>query len=413
MNKVGIETDRITEPEHGSLKSEEMDYKDMIGHLRGEQDFNGPILKRKCTNVKFLLFFIFCNSCLIACTVYTFLNGDPARLTKGYDIRARVCGEGNLQSKRFMLFPNQNTQDWSLCVEACPYYYYQNYYCIYDKDQPNIYYPEWGCWDAYATTPLGFYCLPTAAEPRKAVLNFLGDSMQVLKRTSGDLLLAWDFIVIGALFSIILGFMFLFLFKKAKVIKWIVIISINFVGMLIAFFVFLMVYAGKKSKEHFCGNYGPAVPEYCDHSSENFYVGVAYAVSILGAMYIYRVIGKYKDFGVGIQMIELTCKPLHVIRELLIFPFIQIFIGMGILLQIAMLMLWTMSSTSVQQVYSEDIPGGLGSRLGYSEIERYILIYNVLMALWWINFVVDLGDYVLAGGVCTWYFSRQKSVLYV
>lgn len=413
MNKVGIETDRITEPENTIVKIDDVDYKDIIGHMRGDQDFNGPLTTRKCTNTFFLIFFILCNCGLIACTVYIFLKGNPKSLTKGYDLRGNVCGLNELSSKRFMLFPNQTTLDWSLCVEACPYYYYKNYYCLYDGNNTEKYYPEWGCWDAYSTTAIGFYCVPTSKEPRKEVLSFLAESMQVLKQSSGDLLLVWDLILIGSIFSTLTGFFLLFLFRKAKVIKWIVIGSIGFLAVVMAFFVFLLVYASQRSFDLICGNYGPAMPEYCDHSSEYFYIGISYAVGVLGAIYIYKVIGKYKDFGIGIEMIELTCKPLHVIRELLLFPFIQIFIGTAVLLLLLMLVLWTMSSASVQEIQSENIPGGKAYIIAFTVLEKYILIFNTLMALWWINFVVDLGDFVLAGGVATWYFSRQKDVLYV
>ena len=112
-------------------------------------------------------------------------------------------------------------------------------------------------------------------------------------------------------------------------------------------------------------------------------------------------------------MIELTCKPLHAIRELLLFPFIQIIVGLGFLLLLAMLLLWTMSSSRINKVLSQNVPGGVAYKIEYTALEKYILVYNVFMAFWWINFLVDLGSFVLAGAVSTWYFSRQKSNLYV
>jgi hypothetical protein len=237
--------------------------------------------------------------------------------------------------------------------------------------------------------------------------------MQILKRSSGDLLLAWDLILVGSLLSTVLGFSYLFLFRKANVIKWVIICSIFAVGLLLSFLVYLLIQAADRSYNQICGNYGPAVPKYCDNSAQQFFIGWAYAVGILGGFYIYRVIGKYKEFSVGIQMIELTCKPLHVIKELLVFPFIQIFIGSGVLTLLTMLLLWTMSTGNIQKIMSPNIPGGQGFKIQYTALQDYILVYNALMAIWWMSFLADLGDVVLAGGVATWYFSRQKSVLYV
>jgi Plasma-membrane choline transporter len=413
MIKIDSQTYRATEADHDTWKPEVIDYKDEVGHMRGDEDFNGPTEKRKCTNVSYFILFIICNCGLIASTVYIFLNGDPNKLTKGYDLRAHICGINELKNKKFMLYPNPNTLDWSLCVEACPYYYYQNYYCIYDSQNPNLYYPEWGCWDAYTTTAYGFYCIPTQESSRKQVLNYLGGTMQILKRSSGDLLLAWDTIVTGVVLSTVLGFCYLFLFRKAKVIKWVIIATIYLVAILEGFLVFLLVKAGLRSKNQLCGDYGPSVPSYCDNSTEWFYYGCAYVVGFLGLLYIVRVVGKYKDFGLGISMIELTCKPLHVIKELMIFPFIQIGIGLGFLLLLSMLLLWTMGTSNKVKIRSVDIPGGQGYKLEYSTLGALIIVYNALMAMWWGNFLVDFGDFVLAGGVSTWYFSRQKSVLYV
>lgn len=411
--RIRVDTDGITEPDPELQRNSELDYKDQVGHMHGDQDFNGPIDSRKCTNVAYLILFIIGNCGLIALSIYIFLNGDPSRLSKGYDIRGHVCGQGSLSNKRFMYFPNETTTDWSLCIEACPYYYYESYYCIYSKDDSTKYYPEWGCYDAYETTAYGFYCIPTSKNSRKRVLGFLNQSMQVIKRSSGDLVLAWDLVIIGCLVSVVLGFTYLFLFKKARIIRWVIIASIGLVAGLFVFLVYLLMHASFKSIDQLCGDYGPAHPEYCERTGQRLYQGCGIAVSVIGALYMYRIVSKYKDFQIGIQMIELTCKPLHVIKELLFFPFIQITVGSGFLILLVLLLLWTMSPANTQKVENDGIPGGVAYKIEYTALETYILVYNVLMAIWWINFLVDIGCYVLAGGVATWYYSRQKSNLYV
>lgn len=413
MIRSKSDTDRKTEPDPDQFKPPDLDYNDLVGHLRGDQDFNGPIQKRKCTNLSFLICFIIGNCILIGLTCYIFLNGDPGRLSKGYDLRAHICGVSNLNSKPFMYFPNKTTTDWSLCIEACPYYYYSNYYCIYDNKNSTKYFIEWGCWDAYETTAYGFYCIPTEKSARKKVLNFLQQPMQVIKTASGDLLLAWDFIVVGSLASLVLAFCFLFVFRKANVIKWVVVFSIGLFVVLLGFFVYLLNLAGEKSVSLLCDDYGPAKPEYCSKSVQTFYFACSIVLAVVGSWYLYKIGVKYKDFQVGIQMIEITCKPLHVIKELVFFPFIQILIGMGFVILLALLLLWTMSASTVSEVRSSSIPGGVAYKIEYTAFEQYILVYNVLMSFWWINFLIDLGSFVLAGGVSTWYFSRQKSNLYV
>jgi hypothetical protein len=130
-------------------------------------------------------------------------------------------------------------------------------------------------------------------------------------------------------------------------------------------------------------------------------------------IYLYEIIKKYESFNIGIQMIGLTSRPLSVMKELALFPIVQIFVGSGILLLLALLIGWNMSTYSKVQVESEYVPGNKSFVLEYTALEKWMLGYNAFMSIWWCIFLVDLGKFVMSGGVSTWYFSRQKSVLYV
>ena len=195
--------DVLTSARTKELDKEE-DYEDMHGHLHGDRDFSGPVSKRKCTNVLFLIIFIILNSGLTGISIYILIIGNPDILGKGNDLRGHSCGVGALGNKRFMYFPNSTDTDWSLCIDACPYYYYENYYCIYDKDNTDVYYPEWGCFDAYETTVFGFYCVPAHAD-RKIVMKYLDELTRVAQIAVGDLYRIWDVISLSYLFSMAVG----------------------------------------------------------------------------------------------------------------------------------------------------------------------------------------------------------------
>ena len=72
------DSDRTT-PSHNL----DIDYEDAIGHLHGDSEFSGPVSKRSCTDVLFLIIFIISNLCLIGISTYIILKGDPSRLSKG------------------------------------------------------------------------------------------------------------------------------------------------------------------------------------------------------------------------------------------------------------------------------------------------------------------------------------------
>ena len=390
----------------------EVVYEDIVGHLHGDSEFTGPVSQRKCTNSVFLIIFLLFNAGLIGITVYILLQGNPSTLTKGNDIRGSVCGTGSLSAKRFMFFPNSTNTDWSLCIEECPYYYYKNYYCIYDRYNPNLYYPEWGCFDAYETTTYGFYCIP-AQTGREIVSNYLANTMIIIKVASGDIFLAWDPMLIGYTFSLFVGLLYLFLMRIGKIAKIITIASVYALGILGGWLVYLLYEAGQRSLKQSCGSYGPVNPNYCDTSTYYFYLILSVLIGVFLLVYIVRILKKYPTFQIGINMIELTSKPLRVMKELAIFPIIQIVIGSGVLLLLALLIGWNLSTVTKKKIFSSYVPGGQAFVLEYTELEKYMLAYNAFMSIWWCNFLVDLGKFVMSGGVSTWYFSRQKSVLYV
>jgi hypothetical protein len=390
----------------------ELDYEDEIGHLHGDSEFSGPVSKRRCTDVSFLIIFIIANLGLIGISAYIIMKGDPSRLSKGFDIRGNVCGIDELKDKRFMFFPNSSNTDWSLCVEACPYYYFENYYCLYDRDDDKVYYPQWGCFDAYQTTAYGFFCVP-GGHGRNKIMKYLNQPMQVIKRASGDVFTAWDSILIGYSLSMTIGLVYLFLLRIAVVAKTLVIITVALIFGSIGALSFLLFEAGKRALEQDCGDYGPVDPNYCNKNGYHFYNAMAISASILFSIYLIRVLKKYPNFRIGYQMIELTSKPLKVMKELALFPIIQILVGNGILLMLVIIIGWNMSTSTKTKVVSEYIPGGKSYVLKFTALENYMLAYNIFMSIWWCSFIVDLGKFVMSGGVSTWYFSRQKSVLYV
>lgn len=62
----------------------------------------------------YLIIFIVANAAFIGTAVFVVFEGDPNRLTKGYDFRAEICGVDGLKDWRFMYWPDVNNLDMSL-----------------------------------------------------------------------------------------------------------------------------------------------------------------------------------------------------------------------------------------------------------------------------------------------------------
>lgn len=79
---------------------------------------------------------------------------------------------------------------------------------MYEEDHETML-RDWPCWDTYLTKAYGFYCLPADKEARDDVLEYLDAPMMFLKRSAGDLILAWDCILAGVLISISIGMIYM------------------------------------------------------------------------------------------------------------------------------------------------------------------------------------------------------------
>ena len=180
-------------------------------YLRGDAEFAGPVRKRKCTDILFLLLFLLLN-CGLVYLGYTVINeGSPIRLSRGYDFRAAVCGQGGLSAIPYMYWPDPLTLDFSLCVDSCPQYYIRDYFCVYENDHVTLL-SDW-CWDTVESTTYGFYCIPIFDEDRRSVISYLFDPLQTFKRYVGDLILSWDAMLVAIVTSVCCSFLYLMFFR--------------------------------------------------------------------------------------------------------------------------------------------------------------------------------------------------------
>mmetsp|Transcript_76701 Transcript_76701/g.206715 ORF Transcript_76701/g.206715 Transcript_76701/m.206715 type:complete len:121 (+) Transcript_76701:20-382(+) len=84
--------------------------------------------ERGCTDILFLIFYIIFWALMIFVGVIGFVNGDPNRLTNGYDFNGNTCGQGSQSDKSYVYYPNPfgNSTDlpdltWAICVKQCPF----------------------------------------------------------------------------------------------------------------------------------------------------------------------------------------------------------------------------------------------------------------------------------------------------
>ncbi|KRX08307.1 hypothetical protein PPERSA_01768 [Pseudocohnilembus persalinus] len=108
------------ESENGSQKNniQENEPLELNPQLR-----DGPIVKRQCTNLSWLIFFIFSTCIMIAIATVSSVFGHPDRLTQPYDPSGRACGVDNGVEDApyiYMAVPYEGYFHRSVCVRECP-----------------------------------------------------------------------------------------------------------------------------------------------------------------------------------------------------------------------------------------------------------------------------------------------------
>ena len=73
---------------------------------------------------------------------------------------------------------------------------------------------------------------------------------------------------------------------------------------------------------------------------------------------------------------------------------------------------YTMSIGKIEEIKDDDIPGGEAKQLVFTEEEKYLLAFNMLMFLWWLTFLITLAEFIFSFAVSIWYFCREKSNIY-
>lgn len=90
----------------------------------------------------------------------------------------------------------------------------------------------------------------------------------------------------------------------------------------------------------------------------------------------------------------------------------QLFFGSALLGFLFLVVVYTMSTGVIVLLTSTNLPGGQAKAIQYSETEKYYMIYNVVMSVWWISFLIAFSEFVLSAAVSVWYFTRERSSLY-
>ena len=93
----------MTEP---SAHREDKEKDDIFNStIIGDENFEGPVSNRHCTDFFFLIVFVTANIVLVSAAIFIFMEGDIERVLHGADFRGELCGVDDLSGKEYLYWP--------------------------------------------------------------------------------------------------------------------------------------------------------------------------------------------------------------------------------------------------------------------------------------------------------------------
>ena len=180
---------------------------------------------------------------------------------------------------------------------------------------------------------------------------------------------------------------------------------------LILAFAYCIYEASLTTKNLLCDAHNGAVPESCYSTPTNRLQILALCFAILAAIHLTHLAVRFKQLSTGVNLVQITARPINALWQLFLFPLCQLLAGGAILVLIVFVIVWILSNQTITIVTDNYVPGQSIKVLEYTGAERGYLAIAVFLAFWWLAFLSALGEGIMAVGVAIWYYTREKSTL--
>ena len=131
----------------------------------------------------------------------------------------------------------------------------------------------------------------------------------------------------------------------------------------------------------------------------------------LGVIYLVYMTYYRHKVKIAIELLILVTKPMKKLNSVFVFPIAQAIIGIAVIMLLVTTLLYTMSTGDIVKFEDQNIPGGEAKKIEFSDIEDYLMAYVGVLIFWWMACIAAFGEFITAGAVAVWYFTREKSTL--
>ncbi|KAG5189666.1 plasma-membrane choline transporter-domain-containing protein [Tribonema minus] len=359
-----------------------------------------------------------------------FEAGNPKRLVNGIDNQGHICGVDKAVADLDKFYPVPSGT--GVCVASCPKEdNYERFYCINDTTiEAAVYNPgndtfnaevawqyvaQGDCMYYAASTDLFNYCVfdaaisamnTTAASAAAGgsvgapVMLPLTNSASWLTDLAADLI-ASKALVLGISLggSALLAFIYICLMRVPALLF--LLVWACALGILAVF-----IGAGLVLMDTAQAWDGEPEPQTHSDSEAKALLYFSYVLFALGGLWALLLLWLRKRINTAICVTKEAARAVNSMPLLLFFPIIQTLGLLIFLVPWAIYVVYLASSGTITPV--ETPSGATVKAFSYSDNDRYAGLYLIFCYFWTSEYILALGQIVVAMSVATWYFTREK-----
>ncbi|CAI6349795.1 unnamed protein product [Macrosiphum euphorbiae] len=349
-------------------------------------NFKGPVKGRSCTDCSFLVLFLFVLISLFGLVIYCTTNGDVNRLFYGFDECGDICGFKNKNPDPKFCTGKDMTNKPFLKIDA-PIYKVADLKYVKRECVER-------CSDFKDYQEFLHRCIPKGNE--SAINNILTNSSigSLFQEMTQDLQhTKWDIIYL-CIFAFIVSLVIVFLIRfVAGIVVWFVLIGVVVVS--IAGSIFLWITWKQKSDSE--------IKDQVAQRDVNTYFAFALIATISTIIILLIIVAMRSRIALVVQLFKESGKAIQSMPLLLIQPMVTfLFLCLAIVL-------WSYFAVLIQGSGSPAFEP-LSHNVYYKkdQLMKFARVYNILVLVWVIEFIIGCQHMIIAGSVATWFFTRNK-----
>ncbi|KAL7750812.1 hypothetical protein RI367_003769 [Sorochytrium milnesiophthora] len=390
---------------------------------------------RSCRDVFWLLLFALCWAAMFLVAIVAVQNGDPRRLLTPKDSFNQTCGTDysvsnsnspNLTSKPFLFWFNPlSISAYQICVSSCPNSTYiptyanNNYVCVYSvtpTSQSDLLSKQQAGLCAayiYQTQPVLGRCEPVidittimnstvssttglnVAEAAQAAIQ----GATAVEKIAKDIVAAWPYMVGALAVCLVLCFVWLFLLRFiAGPVTWITILTC------IAALAGGAFYLGKEWQAKASAyTYAQSLNLATNAMKwdRDVTLGIFITLAVLAVIILLMVIALRARISVAVQVLKEASRAVGAMPLIVFYPVFSLVCSALILLYYLAIAAYI---ASVPDGTSVAIAGNATASTNF----KYLQWYHLFGALWGLAFISGFNQTVIAGAICSWYWTLDK-----